>query len=268
MTKAINETQLEFEKLCQLGGGFKGGPVKHKVIELIASGGKRLNQFGYQIMNENFSTYPDANPWHVCFVVGLSWGHLAKDDIEFTGYAVSLLQDWNDSDLASACGFHLERGPMPIEQSLIGAHTLFNKVTLPPEIPDSLSKLDLAQQRWLSPVLHPTERPKYIGSWNATAMFMTALFAKPHLAKSQREPKPMLPPGGPIYRGLTILEQEGVLSRKPAGSMLDDQAFEPGALYENNHLFVELLSGLDDACLMDIHSGVYLLGTRDKSVSA
>ena len=49
---------------------------------------------------------------------------------------------------------------------------------------------------------------------------------------------------------------------QPAGSALDDGEFESGALYENNALFAEIRKGLDDWNLLDVHSGLYLLGTR------
>jgi hypothetical protein len=87
------------------------------------------------------ATYADANPWHVCFAIGLSWGNLAKFQTEFTGAAVSLLRSWNDEDLRLARTFHYERGPEPIEQSLRGAHILFSRVTLPPTLPDTLERL-------------------------------------------------------------------------------------------------------------------------------
>lgn len=53
-----------------------------------------------------------------------------------------------------------------------------------------------------------------------------------------------------------------VLSKQPESSELDDQAFEPGALYLNNELLSELCRMRDDWCLLDVHSGVYMLGTR------
>jgi len=150
----------------------------------------------------------------------------------------------------------------PIAQSLTGAHILFGKVTLPDDLPSTLKQLERAQERWLSPILNPSERPPYIGAWNGTAMFMTVLFANPALAATHLSPPPMLPPGGPIYAGLMLLHRAGVLSLPPAGSELDDAAFEPGAIYENNGLFAELCKQRRDWSLIDVHSGVYMLGTR------
>lgn len=129
-------------------------------------------------------------------------------------------------------------------------------------MPSTLKQLERAQERWLSPILNPSERPPYIGAWNATAMFMTALFAQPALAATYVSPPPMLPPGGPIYAGLMLLHRAGFLSRPPAGSELDDASFEPGSIYENNDLFAELCKQLPDWSLIDVHSGVYMLGTR------
>ena len=94
-------------------------------------------------------------------------------------------------------------------------------------------------------------------------MFMCALFAQPELAATQVEPRPVLPPGGPIFAGLQILHNTGVVLQPPEGSNLDDQSFEPGALYLNNNLLVEVMKGLDGWSLVDVRSGVYMLGTRD-----
>jgi hypothetical protein len=259
-----NSTQVEFNKLCELGGGVRGGPVRTKVCELLRSSGQDLNQFAYSETAEHISACINANPWHVCFAIGLSWGHLAKFEIEFTRAVVSLLSFWNDDDLRLARTYGLERGPEPIEQSLRGAQMLFSRVTLPSILPDTLERLSRAQERWLAPILNPSERPRYIGSWNATAMFMTALFAQPTLARTLFEPRPILPPGGPTFRGLQLLYQAGILSRAPAGSELDDADFEPGALYENNALLAEVRKGRSDWSLVDVHSGLYMLGTRRK----
>jgi len=262
MATPVNDTQREFESLCRLGGGLAGGPATAKVLELLRSSGQRLNAWAFSSMKEQMDELADANPWFVCFAMGLSWGHLAKLDLEFTRAVVRVLSDWNDADLRSACGYHMERGPLPIEQSLIGAHVLFDKVNLPESLPASLPQLSEAQQRWLSPIVHPRDRPKYIGSWNSTAMFMAALFAQPELAKTQRSPKPLLPPGGPVFNGLKMLHAAKVLTNAPEGGELDTQAFEPGVLYLNNDLLAELCRMRDDWCLLDVHSGVYMLGTR------
>lgn len=93
-------------------------------------------------------------------------------------------------------------------------------------------------------------------------MFMASLFSQPDLAKGYRELKLMLPPGGPIFSALRLLHQAHILSQGPDGGALDDEAFEPGVLYSNNGLFVELLKGLHDCSLVDLHSGLYMLGTR------
>jgi hypothetical protein len=135
------------------------------------------------------------------------------------------------------------------------------EIPLPDQLSSSLGSVDTAQQRWLSPILNPNSRPPYIGSWNATAMFMCALFAQPALAATHMAAKPLLPPGGPIYAGLQLLFRARVLLNEPEGSQLDDQAFEPGSLYINNQRLVELLHGMDDWSLVDVHSGVYMLAT-------
>lgn len=261
LPKPINETQREFLRLCEAGGGARGGPPRGKVLELLRSSGKHLNLHAHREAQDHLAAYPQANPWHVCFAIGLSWGHLARLDVDFTGAVVSVLADWNDGDLHAAMSFHLDRGPTPIEQSLRGGQSLFQRVILPDTLPVTLNRLSSAQERWISPILSPA-RPRYIGSWNATAMFMAALFVQPTLAAQQIEPKPMLPPGGPISRGLQMLHKAGVLKDGPVSNELDDQAFEPGALYINNGLLQDLCAGLPGWGLIDVHSGVYMLGTR------
>jgi hypothetical protein len=93
-------------------------------------------------------------------------------------------------------------------------------------------------------------------------MFMTALFAQPGLAALHLEPPPLLPPGGPIHNGLKLLSNAGILSTPPAGNDLDDGDWEPGVIFENNALFAELCKQLPGWSLIDVHSGLYMLGTR------
>lgn len=260
--KPINDVQKDFRGLCEAGGGVKGGPPRTKVQQLLRSAGKTLNAFAYSEVSSQLSALPNHNPWHVCFAIGMSWGHLAKLDLTFTEAAANLMSSWNSADLAVARSFHMERGPQPIHDSLSGAHQLFQIVKLPDTLPNNLESIGRAQERWLTPVLSPS-RPKYIGSWNATAMFMVALFAQPHLAATMVDRVCILPPGGPIFNALKLLYQSHVLSTPPAGSELDDEAFEPGALYDNNALMESLLKGLADWSMLDVHSGLYMLGTRD-----
>ena len=256
-----NEIQVRFNELCEQGGGRKGGPVKREVQLLLRDGGRRLNVNGYRDAQQNLHEYSGYNPWHVCFALGLCWGHLARTDVHFVGAAVRLLQAWNSDDLKLARSFHMERGPKPIEDLLMGARSLFDRVTLPPQLPGTLKALSDLQNRWLSPILS-ANRPRYIGSWNATAMFTMALFAQPRLAATMTDPGPMLPPGGPVVFGLTLLHRSHLLSRKPEGNALDEADAWPSSLYLNNTLFTEIRSGLDDWSLIDVHSGIYMLGTR------
>lgn len=263
ISKPVNDTQKVFNDLCLKGGGAGGGPARSKVLELLCTSGKSLNKFAYSETADHFASFPDANPWHVCFAVALSWGHLAKFEIGFTEAVVKVLDNWNSADLHAACNFHMERGPKAIEQSLTGAKILFDKVTLPKALPNSLESMGRAQERWLSPVLNPSTRPPYIGAWNGTAMFMVAIFAQPSLAETQKNTPPALPPGGPIFNGLKILNQAKITSKPPAANELDDEAFEPGVIYEDNGLFMELCKQRSDWCMIDVHSGLYMLGTRD-----
>lgn len=261
ISKPLNETQRRFNDLCKLGGGVKGGPARTKVQELLHWSGQSLNAFAHKEISAMLDEFSDRNPWHVCFAVGLCWGRLARFERDFVEAAVNLLEEWNTADLKAARTFHRERGPEPIEQSLAGGNAMFASTVMPKTLPSDFKGYGRAQERWLSRILGK-DRPKYIGSWNATAMFMVALFSNKALADTLTTPEVMLPPGGPMYNALSILHETHVLSKKPAGNELDDQAFEPGAIYENNALFAELLRGRSGWSLLDVHSGLYMLGTR------
>jgi hypothetical protein len=259
--KPINQVQKQFFELCELGGGTNGGPARSKIQLLLRSAGQSINTFAYREISAHLAALPNHNPWHVCFAVGMSWGHLAKLDMTFTEAAANLMTNWNSSDLKTACSYHMERGPDPIRDSLSGAYQLFQSVKLPDGLPNSLTSIGRAQERWLTPILSPN-RPKYIGSWNATAMFMVALFAQPQLAATMTHRAFMLPPGGPIYNALRMLHLAHILATPPEGSELDDNAFEPGALYVNNATMESLLPGLTGWGMLEVHSGLYILGTR------
>ncbi|TCS15998.1 hypothetical protein [Caulobacter sp. BK020] len=265
ISKPVNDLQRQFNDLCEKGGGVKGGPVRGKTLDLLKFYGQTLNKGASEEILEHLAAFPVANPWHVCFALGLCWGHLAQVDLTFTEAAVGALEHINDDDLKTAGSFCLERGPEPIINSLRGGNALFRRVVLPSSLPDTLERFDRAQQRWLGPIVHPTDRPPYIGSWNATAMFMTALFANPALAATQMEPKPVLPPGGPIFTGLSILHDAGLVTTPPDTAGIDGASFEPGVLYANNSLLQSLLAGCTGWSLTDVHSGVYLLGTRHQA---
>ena len=107
------------------------------------------------------------------------------------------------------------------------------------------------------------QRPKYIGTWNATAMFMVALFFRNDLTGGLTQNGIVaLPPNGPIAAALRILFDAKVLQKPPAGGDLDEGQWEPGIIYENNGLMVDLIKGHDGWSLLDVHTGLYMLGTR------
>jgi hypothetical protein len=259
--KPVNKAQEEFKKLCELGGGPKGGPARGRVQETLKSYGKKLNDLAYKEVKLHLGEFADRNPWHVCYAVGLSWGHLARLDLNFTDAATLALKDLKEADVKAASKFCLERGPAPIDQSLRGGHLLFNTVMLPTAIPDSLAGLKKAQDVWINPLTKDATRPKYVGVWNGTAMFMVALFAQPELAKVLIKNDVQLPTGGPIQAGLSLLHQAHFL-KNPPSPKVDDSAFDLGRVAIDNGSFVEILAGLGGWSLLDVHSGVYLLGTR------
>lgn len=263
ISKPVNEVQVRWNDLCSKGGGRSGGPPRGKVQELLHWGGATLNNMAHNEITQNLAEFPNRDPWKICFALGLGWGHLAKIDIDFTDAATTVLDTLDASAMRDACAFHLERGKEPIRQSLEGGYTMFQKGLLPPQLPQTLARYRRAQERWLGPLLSTTGvRPRYIGSWNATAMFMVGIFSNKFLWNELRDCEVMLPPGGPIYNGLRLLHEAHITSQRPAGTDLDDAGFEPGAIYENNGLMKELIAGRNWS-LIDIHTGLYMLGTRD-----
>ena len=178
ITRPLNDTQRQFNVLCELGDGRGGGPLRGQVQELLRATGKKMNVGANEYITARFAEMPEANPWHVCFAVGLSWGHLAQPEPEFTMAAVNLMTEWNDADIKVARRYPNERGPEVVEASLLGGYQMFQQVRLPPTLPTTLSGYRDAQNRWLSPILSGN-RPRFIGSWNACAMFMAGLFFQP-----------------------------------------------------------------------------------------
>ncbi len=261
ISKPLNGTQRRFNELCAKGGGRGGGPTRGGVQELLRESGKLLNVGARKFICDQLSNLPHANPWHVCFAVGLSWGHLAQLNDKFIEAATNLLAHWNDDDLKVAKKFPLDRGPMVIEDSLLGGWQMFKQVRLPSSLPSTIREYHAAQNRWFNPILS-NARPRYIGSWNACALFMVALFSNDMLSKQLLDTAVLLPPGGPIFKGLSILHTAQLLSQSPEGTELDDQAYEPGAVFLNNQLMAEMLKGLPNWNMTDIHSGLYMLGTR------
>lgn len=160
ISKPVNDLQRQFNELCEKGGGVKGGPVRGKTQELLKFYGQTLNQGASEEIQEHLAAFPDANPWHVCFALGLCWGHLAKVDLTFTEAAIGALDHINDDDLKTAGNFHLERGPEPIINSLKGGNALFQKVVLP-------SHCRIRWTVWTAPSsagsppssIRPTDRP-------------------------------------------------------------------------------------------------------------
>jgi hypothetical protein len=51
---------------------------------LLAKAGKTLNEIVYTEMASQLATFPQYNPWHVCYAVAMGWGHLAQLEQAFT----------------------------------------------------------------------------------------------------------------------------------------------------------------------------------------
>ena len=265
ISKTVNDIQKQYNDLCDAEGGKGNGPKPEHIFLLLKNAGQKLNQLGHAEITKHLQDFPDRNPWHICFAMGLCWGHLAKDDPDSTymDAATRVLNIMNTPDLDTAKGHHFERGPVPVEKSLRGGYQMFQDVKLPDTLPDTLEGFRRVQERWFSRILSPGRaRPQYIGSWNATAIFLVAIFSKPELWSIFVSEIVTLPPNGPVLQSLKLLHQAGILSKAPEGSTLDDSAFEPGAIYNNNAIMTELITNTNGLNMIDLHSGLYMLGTK------
>lgn len=258
--KPLNSAQTAFNALCEKGGGVRGGPARGKTLGMLREQGQHLNQGAYDEAAEYLAAFPEANPWHVSYALALAWGRFARLKLTYAEAVVNVLENWNDEDLATARTCYFEKGPIPIEESLRGGRHLFERTGMEGPLPSSLAGLKRSQDRWLRYVV--ADRPGYIGGWNATAVFMVALFAQPELATTLIEPEVLLPIGGPILHGLQLMFEAGLTGRAPVGAEAEEAGPDLGHIAINNGLFAEIRQGLPDWSLLDVHSGLYLLGTR------
>jgi hypothetical protein len=256
---AINNTQTEFNELCLKGGGQHGGPTRKKTLELLRASGRSLNIEAYREIADALKQLPAANPWHVCYAVGLTWGRLARPDPAFFAAAVRSLETFDSDAVAVAAKFPMEKGPNAVRESLHGGWIAFSKVDLDGPLPVDMRGTIRAQAKWLRVVL--SEKPRFIGAWNGTALFMAALFANPALAATLVDPEVLLPIGGPISAGLNILHRTHLLAQPPEPKE-ESESLDFGQIQIINGQFAEIRQGLDDWSLIDVHSGLYMLGTR------
>jgi hypothetical protein len=259
ITKPVNLTQEEFNELCTKGGGQGGGPARKRTLELLRASGRALNVAAYREIAEALAAKPGANPWHVCYAVAMSWGRLARPDPTFFEAASNALVDFDPIEVSTACKFPFEKGPTAVRESIHGGWLAFSKNPLRGPLPSDLAGMVRAQAKWLRVIL--ADKPRFVGAWNGTALFMVALFANPSLAQAMTEPEVLLPIGGPITTGLNILHKANLLSQ-PAQPREEEESLDYGQIMLINGQFAELQRGLDGWGLIEVHSGLYMLGTR------
>jgi hypothetical protein len=175
------------------------------------------------------------------------------------------LHEYNDADRIEAQKF---QNSASLIGSLKGGYDLFSSIEDKlPKLPTTLHLLIKAQDDWLKEIIRNTRNARSIGigNWNATAMFMVALLLQPDLATSQIEPRPLLPAVGPIDYGLELLARAKLVGKRSAKVGGRGSQFDLGFLQENNSRLADLLKkGGPGWSMMDVHDGVYLLGTKNK----
>lgn len=259
----LNGLQERFNELCRFREGKPTSQFRSEIQDLLLWGGVELNKLAFGETERFLDELSNRNPWHVCFAIGMAWGHLARLESAFVRAASDVLGDWNGEDLTEAMGYPIERGPEVIHNTLAGARLVFEAVPPPDALPSDLPRIAAYQNRWFVPITGRNRVP-YIGPWNATAMFMACLFARPTLAHSMTDVVVLLPPNGPVRRALELLYRVKLLSRLPESQELDDEGPRLAAIFDDNVLMRELVPGCEGLNMIDLHSGLYLLGTRYK----
>lgn len=255
----VNGLQEQYNELCKVGR--PAGPDRRRVQDLLLWGGTELNKLAFGETERFLQELPDRNPWYVCFAIGMAWGHLAQLESTFVRAAADVLTEWNGEDLTTAMDYSMDRGPEVIHNTFSGGRRVFEAVRPPADLPDELPRIAAYQHRWFVPI-SGSHRVPYIGPWNATAMFMACLFAKPRLAHSMTDTAVLLPPNGPVKRALELLYKARLLSKGPTSKEFDDEGAALGTIFDDNSLMRELVPGCAGMNMIDLHSGLYLLGTR------
>lgn len=76
--------------------------------------------------------------------------------------------------------------------------------------------------------------------------------------------RPRLPISAPIREGLKVMRDFGLTARSPSSALVDWDAFEPAELYQDNDILEEVGRAGGVADLLELHSGLFLLGTEDR----
>lgn len=265
--KPINPTQHEYNELCRKGGGIKSGPARSRVLALLQASGAKINEGAHAELKSHLDAVGPGNPWYVFYALGLSWGHIAKHSEEFTAAAAAYLDHGAPSDLARAQEFYTERGREPIKNSLESGRILLQAATfIPVGVPSEIGQLADIQRKW-NPLCFGPRKIPWIGKWNGTSMFLVALLSSPALWKMLKDGTVLLPSGGPISTGLELMHAAHLISARPDRLEPENNQDKLGSLSLDNGLMWELHKGLPSSNMVDIHSGLYELGTRSTALT-
>lgn len=261
ISKPLNRIQRDWNALVHDASAENRKIGRSELHRLLITKSRPHTDFAINEMQSQLGELHKYNPWHVLYALGLAWGHFASLDIGFTSEAVEAIATGSPTATAAACKYHLERGPDGIERSLRGARQLFALVPPPATIPDNIRSLARLQQRFYGPSLRAETRPYGVGGWNATALILMALFARPDLADQLKSSDILMPPSGTISAALALLHRASLVSQRPLETLSED-AFDAAATAANTVLMVEVVSGLTSGSIVEVHNGLWLLGTR------
>lgn len=257
----FNMLQTEFATLVDRSGDNREILVEGLAPLLLDAGGD-LNANGARQLQEYLTGIPFEDLHIGWFVAGIAWGRDAEDSREFVLSAVQAIKSSKPKDHKRAMRFALAGRHRRLENLLRAGRQIVLQERHPCPI-SAIEELNEYQQR-LFKALQLLPDVQGIGNWNLGAMFFCAALSDPQWRVEMNKARPRLPMSAPIFHSMEQLYSLRVLSRQPNyNPWRPKDSSYPEALYSNNALLEELCQKLGTSRILDIHSGLYLLGTRN-----
>ena len=253
-----NKWKQRYNELC----GTSGKPPRSHVVELLCEAGRWFNEDVLETeVQATFEEFNSSNPWHLSFVVGVAWGQYAKKKTSFYEPALKWLSGRDENALSQAKTENKRSEADALGQCLRSGFRIFETMNLPDTIPTSLDELQQLQLKWIDRV--PKLGLPQIGDWNFSALFMVMLFDESSRWKQLMDTTILLPLGGPVGNFLHTLVADDVIDEGPWSKRAVEEKIDPGKLFLCQKVMEDLLGGREDRSLVDIHSGLYVMGAKD-----